>query len=170
MGKSLIIVWGTSRMYLEIHMWSPASIPTLGPTWYSHCTDTVYEVLPDKQLYIFLCKKRKWGWSGGASYNNLVAKKENTNYMYIEISQAYLTRHDLPVCSTNVDSSVEACLVVSIWYVTAKWFVGSYGTVVWTLPYFDTIWIVLIKLLQDIVFHKIRSLWHDKSSSFSYPI
>jgi hypothetical protein len=27
----------TSRMYLEAQIWSPASIPTLGPTWYSHC-------------------------------------------------------------------------------------------------------------------------------------
>jgi hypothetical protein len=31
-------------------MWSPASIPTLGPTWYSHCTDKDYEVLSIKQF------------------------------------------------------------------------------------------------------------------------
>jgi len=136
MGKSLVIIWGTSRMYLEIHMWSPASIPTLGPTWYSHCTDKVYEVLPAKQFYIFLERREIRDGVVVLYHNDL--EKENTSYMFIEVTQTYLTRHDLPVCSTNVNSSVKARLVVSIGYVTAKWFLCSYGTVVWPLPYFDT--------------------------------
>lgn len=34
----------TSRMYLEHHIWSPASIPTLGPTWYSHCKRIIISI------------------------------------------------------------------------------------------------------------------------------
>jgi hypothetical protein len=124
-------------MYLEIHMWSPASIPTLGPTWYSHCTGKVYELwrstLSNNLIYFSLRKMK-----GETFRENLWV----TCLYSMEVLLTYLTRHDLPICSTNVNSSIKACLVVSIWYVTAKRFVCSYSAVVWTLQYFDTIFVL----------------------------
>jgi len=53
-------------------MWSPASIPTLGPTWYSHCTDKDYEVLPLKQF------------GRGRYITQRFRELKKTNYMCLE--------------------------------------------------------------------------------------
>lgn len=34
-------------MYLDIHRWSPMSMPTHGPTWYSHCEGSTSPLTPE---------------------------------------------------------------------------------------------------------------------------
>ena len=57
-------------MYLEHQIWSPASIPTLGPTWYSHYM-AITRINGDKHNVI---SKRRWetgGWDENLARHNL---------------------------------------------------------------------------------------------------
>lgn len=52
--------------------------------------------------------------------------------------EVYLARHHLPINATHVNSSIEACLVMSIYDITAKSLVCSNSTIIWALDAIKT--------------------------------
>lgn len=115
-------------MYRATHNSSPAEIPTAGPTWNSHCfTPAHHSHFYRKNLWGSISQQKKKKNSG------VGRQKERKKEKEYSLNWAHLARHNFPINSTDVNSSIEAGLIVWIHYITTKCLVCPYTTIVGTL-------------------------------------